>query len=472
MEVLKQFNPFGANRRWMEDVALNDFLAPLPSGEGIDVLSPHFSALPPPPVPPMELKLTYPEGSDEAILMAAIDKRDKNALERALGVLVKLCRRVENAQGVPGVSVDLINAISRLQSVSVSDKRIQIAANNALARLVTNADSTNTVVRILLEDERNSRSGPLQAVVDSVSNSIGDIQVVTSGVKTLDIICRKVEDTVKSHSSRISWDRVSQLVRRVQRQYNQVELNGLCSAVLNRVGTDTIDDPLARPLFMLGCDGTSILSECVPPTPGLDEALWTPWANESNGPRDSDMLCSPEDKAKAAADEARYSMNGRVGPGGVSMGMSISLSGSRDTITMTTSEPGKPLPPGTVSGLPSSMQQTLAMAGMSGAGSINVKDLQLPKPDPTKKKKKRKRDPNTPRGPRSAYVFFSQMMCEDVRRENPDATPAELSKIMGIRWQQIAEEDRKLYNELAEKDKDRYNKEMEDFRYKRLCSFA
>ncbi|KAI8096984.1 high mobility group box domain-containing protein [Halteromyces radiatus] len=77
----------------------------------------------------------------------------------------------------------------------------------------------------------------------------------------------------------------------------------------------------------------------------------------------------------------------------------------------------------------------------------------------TKVSKRTKKDPNAPKRGLSAYMFFSQANRNKVKEENPDATFGQLGKILGEKWKNMTDEEKKPYNQQAEKDKARYEAE-------------
>jgi len=79
------------------------------------------------------------------------------------------------------------------------------------------------------------------------------------------------------------------------------------------------------------------------------------------------------------------------------------------------------------------------------------------------KSRRAKKDPNAPKKNLSAYMFFSQDWRERVKTENPDASFGELGKILGAKWKEITEAEKKPYNDMAVKDKGRYDKEKKDY---------
>ncbi|EGN94719.1 hypothetical protein SERLA73DRAFT_187779 [Serpula lacrymans var. lacrymans S7.3] len=59
----------------------------------------------------------------------------------------------------------------------------------------------------------------------------------------------------------------------------------------------------------------------------------------------------------------------------------------------------------------------------------------------------------------SAYMFFSQDWRERIKAENPDAGFGEVGKLLGAKWKELDESEKKPYVELAAKDKARAEEE-------------
>lgn len=70
-----------------------------------------------------------------------------------------------------------------------------------------------------------------------------------------------------------------------------------------------------------------------------------------------------------------------------------------------------------------------------------------------------------PKQPLSGYVHFLNERRESVRSENPDITFSDLSKKLAAEWSALAEGEKNKYNELAKRDKDRYDKEFADYQH-------
>ncbi|KAG1048355.1 hypothetical protein G6F43_009249 [Rhizopus delemar] len=80
-----------------------------------------------------------------------------------------------------------------------------------------------------------------------------------------------------------------------------------------------------------------------------------------------------------------------------------------------------------------------------------------------KDKGKRKRDPDFPKQPTSNYLFYCNSIRADVDKEFPSASFVEKSKIYGERWKKLSDAEKKPYNEMAQKEKERYNRELETY---------
>jgi len=70
-----------------------------------------------------------------------------------------------------------------------------------------------------------------------------------------------------------------------------------------------------------------------------------------------------------------------------------------------------------------------------------------------------------PKQPLSGYVHFLNERRESVRGENPDITFSDLSKKLAAEWSGLEELDKNKYNDLAKRDKDRYDKEFADYQH-------
>lgn len=80
-----------------------------------------------------------------------------------------------------------------------------------------------------------------------------------------------------------------------------------------------------------------------------------------------------------------------------------------------------------------------------------------------KKRKKVTKDVNAPKQPLTGYVRFLNDRREKVRAENPGLTFTEITKLLGAEWSTLQLHEKQHYLEEAERDKERYVKELEAY---------
>ncbi len=61
-------------------------------------------------------------------------------------------------------------------------------------------------------------------------------------------------------------------------------------------------------------------------------------------------------------------------------------------------------------------------------------------------------------------MFFSQVKRPKLRETNPGAGIGEIAKQLGAAWKIMTPEQKKPYEEMAKKDRKRYDEQMEAFR--------
>ncbi|THH08839.1 hypothetical protein EW145_g2444 [Phellinidium pouzarii] len=76
---------------------------------------------------------------------------------------------------------------------------------------------------------------------------------------------------------------------------------------------------------------------------------------------------------------------------------------------------------------------------------------------------KSKKDPNAPKRALSAYMFFSQDWRERIKVENPDAGFGEVGKLLGAKWKELDEAEKKPYKDLAAHDRTRAEQEKAEY---------
>ncbi|KAH9177157.1 high mobility group box domain-containing protein [Lactarius sanguifluus] len=85
------------------------------------------------------------------------------------------------------------------------------------------------------------------------------------------------------------------------------------------------------------------------------------------------------------------------------------------------------------------------------------------KSEKTPRGSSRKKDPKAPKRALSAYMFFSQDWRERIKAENPDASFGEVGKLLGAKWKELDEEEKKPYIEQAARDKTRAEQEKSEY---------
>ena len=81
----------------------------------------------------------------------------------------------------------------------------------------------------------------------------------------------------------------------------------------------------------------------------------------------------------------------------------------------------------------------------------------------SKKRRKLLKDANAPRAPLTGYVRFLNDHRDKVRSEHPDLPFHEITKILGQQWSNLPQEQKQQYLDEAERDKERYMGELEDY---------
>jgi len=94
------------------------------------------------------------------------------------------------------------------------------------------------------------------------------------------------------------------------------------------------------------------------------------------------------------------------------------------------------------------------------------KDSEKPKRKAAEKAEKAPRAAKPKKGgkgaskrPLSAYMFFSQDWRERIKTENPDASFGEVGKLLGAKWKELDDTEKKPYHDLAAKGKVRAESE-------------
>lgn len=77
-------------------------------------------------------------------------------------------------------------------------------------------------------------------------------------------------------------------------------------------------------------------------------------------------------------------------------------------------------------------------------------------------RKKKKLDASLPKHPMSGYLHFAKEMRPIMKKKCPDARLVEISKQIGSQWRGMSEKELQPWQDIANKDKQRYAREMRD----------
>lgn len=110
-----------------------------------------------------------------------------------------------------------------------------------------------------------------------------------------------------------------------------------------------------------------------------------------------------------------------------------------------------------------------------GHGSINVKAIStLLHSDETKQEltevlqkatpaSRQKKDPDAPKRPRNAYLYFCQDHREELKKEHPSLKGPDITAKLAEMWGALSPKKKKKYEEMNEQDKQRYESEMKEY---------
>jgi hypothetical protein len=83
--------------------------------------------------------------------------------------------------------------------------------------------------------------------------------------------------------------------------------------------------------------------------------------------------------------------------------------------------------------------------------------------DDTSTKKKKVKDPNAPKGPSTSYIFFSNVKRNELKEKQPDLSFKEFAEKISVLWKSTSDAEKAIYEKMAQDDKQRYAKEMENY---------
>jgi len=87
-------------------------------------------------------------------------------------------------------------------------------------------------------------------------------------------------------------------------------------------------------------------------------------------------------------------------------------------------------------------------------------DDYVPPPGEKRKRRRQPKDPNAPKRSLSAFFWFCNDERSKVKGLNPEYGVGEVARELGRLWSETDPEVKKKYEGMAQRDKDRYGKEM------------
>jgi len=84
--------------------------------------------------------------------------------------------------------------------------------------------------------------------------------------------------------------------------------------------------------------------------------------------------------------------------------------------------------------------------------------------DAMRKRKRAKKDPNAPKRALSAFFCFSSVKRSEVSQGHPEWKIGQVAQELGRQWKDLTEDMKKVYEEMAQRDKGRYEIEMRDYK--------
>ncbi|XP_069046718.1 high mobility group protein 20A isoform X4 [Lepisosteus oculatus] len=112
-----------------------------------------------------------------------------------------------------------------------------------------------------------------------------------------------------------------------------------------------------------------------------------------------------------------------------------------------------------------STQQTESPSGNTEASSRRNGEEKPRRSSWTKGRKRKKpiKDRNAPKAPLTGYVRFMNERREQLRAERPDVPFPEITRMLGNEWSKLPPEEKQRYLDEAERDKERYMRELEQY---------
>lgn len=78
------------------------------------------------------------------------------------------------------------------------------------------------------------------------------------------------------------------------------------------------------------------------------------------------------------------------------------------------------------------------------------------------------KDPNLPRRPKSAYIYFCHELRPKLKETLPNAKLPEVARELGKRWSTASNEEKEKFEKMSFEDKQRYVEEMEMYKQNKV----
>ncbi|RZS12207.1 hypothetical protein BHM03_00043619, partial [Ensete ventricosum] len=113
---------------------------------------------------------------------------------------------------------------------------------------------------------------------------------------------------------------------------------------------------------------------------------------------------------------------------------------------------------------PSAASSSSLVAAAAAAGTSHAADVAaVTRTRRRRRRGWRRRDPTHPKPNRSAYNFFFAETHSKLKALHPHRE-REFSKMIGESWSKLSEEERMVYQDYGLKDKERYKREMQEYK--------
>jgi hypothetical protein len=83
--------------------------------------------------------------------------------------------------------------------------------------------------------------------------------------------------------------------------------------------------------------------------------------------------------------------------------------------------------------------------------------------DKKEKKGKKIKDENAPKRPKNSYMFYCEKMRQTLKEENPDMNMIEITKLIGVEWKKLSDEEKNEFQDKASTDKKRYEEQNKSY---------